>query len=207
MTFLWVASRTSKAGTTCPAGMASIFSVPFESLLTRSAKKVKFSYSVRLAGHVACIFSVTVCCAHTPPQLAARTAAAASALPKCLMVLLLQVVHRARPAYTLPRAAVNAPSVEPRHHPLERGRWRLVAVHDQRIVARNDVLGRCGERAHALVAVQHVGDRPDDGEGPRLFHVGVEMACVGREHQSAAARRHPHRLQSHGVAADEMQRH
>jgi hypothetical protein len=42
-TFLCVASSTSNAGTTWPAGIVSILSVPAESLLTRSAKKVKLS--------------------------------------------------------------------------------------------------------------------------------------------------------------------
>jgi hypothetical protein len=37
-TFLCEASSTSNAGTTCPAGIASIFSEPFESLPTRSTK-------------------------------------------------------------------------------------------------------------------------------------------------------------------------
>jgi hypothetical protein len=57
---LWVASSTSNAGTTCPAGIVSIFSEPPDNLPTRSAKKVKFSYSVSDAGQAACIFRVVV---------------------------------------------------------------------------------------------------------------------------------------------------
>ena len=53
---LLVASRISNAGTTCPAASASTLSVPPESLSTRSAKYLKLSCSVRLAGQVDCIF-------------------------------------------------------------------------------------------------------------------------------------------------------
>ena len=55
MTFLDVASRTSKAGTTCPAAMASILSVPLESLSTLSANSLKWSCAVELAGQLDCI--------------------------------------------------------------------------------------------------------------------------------------------------------
>src|SRR2546428_4825431 len=57
-TFLLVASSTSKAGTICPAAMASIFSDPEVSFSRRSAKILKCSCSVMLAGQVDCIFSV-----------------------------------------------------------------------------------------------------------------------------------------------------
>jgi hypothetical protein len=39
-----------------------------EILPTRSTKYVKFSYSVRLAGHVACIFRLTTCWACAPAR-------------------------------------------------------------------------------------------------------------------------------------------
>src|SRR4030081_1265091 len=57
-TFLLVASSTSKAGTICPAAMASIFNDPEVSFSRRSAKILKCSCSVMLAGQVDCIFSV-----------------------------------------------------------------------------------------------------------------------------------------------------
>src|SRR6267143_3996026 len=57
-TFLLVASSTSKAGTICPAAMASIFNDPAVSFSRRSAKILKCSCSVMLAGQVDCIFSV-----------------------------------------------------------------------------------------------------------------------------------------------------
>src|SRR5437773_9623195 len=57
-TFLLVASSTSKGGTICPAAMASIFSDPEVSFSRRSAKILKCSCSVMLAGQVDCIFSV-----------------------------------------------------------------------------------------------------------------------------------------------------
>jgi len=57
-TFLLVASSTSKAGTICPAAMASIFSDPEVSFSRRSANILKCSCSVMLAGQVDCIFSV-----------------------------------------------------------------------------------------------------------------------------------------------------
>jgi hypothetical protein len=49
---LWVASRISNAGTIWPAARASIFTWPMVSLSTRSAKYLKLSCSVRLAGQV-----------------------------------------------------------------------------------------------------------------------------------------------------------
>src|SRR5438094_6330322 len=57
-TFRLVASSTSKAGTICPAAMASIFSDPEVSFSRRSAKILKCSCSVMLAGQVDCIFRV-----------------------------------------------------------------------------------------------------------------------------------------------------
>src|SRR5258708_63992 len=54
-TFLLVASSTSKGGTIWPAGMASIFRPPAVSLSTRSAKILKCSCRVLLAGQVDCI--------------------------------------------------------------------------------------------------------------------------------------------------------
>src|SRR5262245_44900850 len=57
-TFLCVASSTSKGGTIWPAGMASILTLPCVSLSTRSAKCLKCSCSVLLAGQVDCILSV-----------------------------------------------------------------------------------------------------------------------------------------------------
>ena len=74
-----------------PPACASILSVPSESLSTRSAKKVKFSYSVRLAGQVACIFSVTVCCACAVAAEAAAQASANAATDELPHVPLLQV--------------------------------------------------------------------------------------------------------------------
>src|SRR6267143_5474711 len=57
-TVLLVASSTSNAGTICPAAIASIFSDPDVSFSRRSAKILKCSCSVMLAGQVDCIFSV-----------------------------------------------------------------------------------------------------------------------------------------------------
>src|SRR6185295_9475964 len=54
-TFLLVASSTSKAGTICPAGMASILIPPCVSLSTFSPNSLKCSCSVLLAGQVDCI--------------------------------------------------------------------------------------------------------------------------------------------------------
>src|SRR5687768_11910848 len=53
MTFLLVASSTSKAGTMVPAGSGSIFRVPPESLSTRSATSFRWSKIVSEAGQLA----------------------------------------------------------------------------------------------------------------------------------------------------------
>lgn len=63
ITFLWVASSTSQAGTTVPARIVSIFTRSLDSLLTRSANIVKLSYRVSEAGQLACILRVTGDCA------------------------------------------------------------------------------------------------------------------------------------------------
>src|SRR5258706_8441327 len=54
-TFLLVGSSPSKAGTICPAGIASILIAPWVSLSTRSPNILKCSCSVLLAGQVDCI--------------------------------------------------------------------------------------------------------------------------------------------------------
>src|SRR5229473_6102271 len=59
-TFLLVASSTSKAGTICPPGMASILIAPCVSLSTRSPNILKCSCSVLLAGQLDCILRVFV---------------------------------------------------------------------------------------------------------------------------------------------------
>src|SRR5262245_10514092 len=59
MTFLLVASSTSKAGTIVPAASGSIFSVPLESLSTRSATNFRLSKIVREAGQLACTLRTT----------------------------------------------------------------------------------------------------------------------------------------------------
>ena len=59
MTFLLVASSTSKAGTIVPAGSGSIFSVPPESLSTRSATSLRWSKIVSEAGQLAWILRTT----------------------------------------------------------------------------------------------------------------------------------------------------
>src|SRR5687768_13729582 len=63
MTFLFVASRTSKAGTIVPAGKGSILRVPAESLSTRSATSLRCSKIVSEAGQLAWIFRTTGDCA------------------------------------------------------------------------------------------------------------------------------------------------
>ncbi len=55
------------------------------------------------------------------------------------------------------------------------------------------------------MAFEHVGDVVDDREAAALFEMGVEMRGVRSQHDPAAPRHHPQRLQAHGVAADEMQ--
>src|SRR6185503_1757544 len=77
-TFLLVASSTSKAGTICPAGMASILIPPWVSLSTRSLNILKCSCSVLLAGQVDCILIDFGACACAASEKAARTAAAAT---------------------------------------------------------------------------------------------------------------------------------
>ena len=52
ITFLLVASRISNGGTIWPAASASILTCPLVSLSTFSAKYLKLSCSVRLAGQV-----------------------------------------------------------------------------------------------------------------------------------------------------------
>ena len=51
MTLRWVASITSKAGTSAPTGIISISSRPPESALTRSAKSLEFSKDVLEGGN------------------------------------------------------------------------------------------------------------------------------------------------------------
>jgi hypothetical protein len=75
-TFLCVASSTSNAGTTVPAGEVVILSVPPVILSTRSANILKASCAVELAGQLDCMLSVRVCAAAG----AARPRAAATAL-------------------------------------------------------------------------------------------------------------------------------
>src|SRR3954465_1556167 len=65
-TFLLVASSTSKAGTICPAGSASILIEPCESFSTRSPNILKCSCSVLLAGQVDCILIDFGACACAP---------------------------------------------------------------------------------------------------------------------------------------------
>src|SRR5262245_45889204 len=59
MTFLLVASSTSKGGTMVPPARGSIFSVPLESFSTRSATHFRLSKIVRLAGQLAWILRTT----------------------------------------------------------------------------------------------------------------------------------------------------
>src|SRR5687767_13516774 len=63
--------------------MVSILSWPPDTLLMRSAKYRKFSYSVRLAGHVACIFRTVCACAAA--ENAAMAANATAERTNCLM--------------------------------------------------------------------------------------------------------------------------
>src|SRR6266446_5525970 len=95
MTFLWVASRISNAGTICPAAIASILSWPPVSLSTRSAKYLKLSCKVRLAGQVDCILRTlgAGCCAPTVP---ARPRTAASARKSLQAVRIGCLLYRLR---------------------------------------------------------------------------------------------------------------
>src|SRR5581483_11585277 len=67
-----------------------------------------------------------------------------------------------------------APLIEARDDALQLGRRRGIALQDERIVARNDVGGRLGERAQPRVALHHAGHGPHDRKRARLLHVRVE---------------------------------
>src|SRR5258708_1795944 len=87
-TFLLVASSTSKGGTICPAGMASILIDPAVSLSTRSAKVLKCSCSVLLAGQVDCIlidFTAGACAAVCPDAPRLKPNATATAIERLPM--------------------------------------------------------------------------------------------------------------------------
>src|SRR5258706_5591514 len=91
-TFLLVASSTSKAGTIWPAGIASILIEPWVSFSRRSAKVLKCSCKVLLAGQVDCIFSdfVAGACAF-----AARLKTAAARTSS--FILISREAHQAKP--------------------------------------------------------------------------------------------------------------
>src|SRR5918994_4284342 len=89
MTFLWVASRISNGGTIAPPGNASILSWPPVSLSTRSAKNLKASWVVDVAGTADCILSTRGCWASvgTANATATDTAATTAALMKGEMTI------------------------------------------------------------------------------------------------------------------------
>src|SRR6266850_1159598 len=91
-TFLLVASSTSKGGTICPPGIASILIPPWVSLSTRSANILKCSCSVLLAGQVDCILiaftagaGAAVCAAASRLNPAVNANATAAAIELLLM--------------------------------------------------------------------------------------------------------------------------
>src|ERR671935_2750538 len=90
-TFLLVASSTSKGGTICPPGIASILIAPCVSLSTRSANILKCSCSVLLAGQLDCILMVLLAgaCACAPAANAAAASAATNVRVPMVLLLLL----------------------------------------------------------------------------------------------------------------------
>src|SRR3972149_2010747 len=95
MTFLLVASSTSKAGTIAPAGSVSILRRPADILSTRSANILKLSKSVRDAGQLACILRVMGCWAvagggasEPPSMLTAASRATAGPKPRHVRVVI-----------------------------------------------------------------------------------------------------------------------
>src|ERR1700692_4863870 len=64
--------------------------------------------------------------------------------------------------------------VEPHRDIFEVGPGRRIALHDQRIVARNDVRGRARELHELAVAFQRVADVVDGREQPALLAVRIE---------------------------------
>jgi hypothetical protein len=79
-----------------------------------------------------------------------------------------------------------------------------IALQNQWVVPWDDVLARTREPEERLVAFEHVAEIVEDRERALLLHVGIEMRCVGREDDPSAPGPDPHRLEPHGVAADEM---
>src|SRR5258706_7473117 len=98
------------------------------------------------------------------------------------------------------------PPVKAHRDVLEIRAGRGVAPHDKRVVARHDELGRIRQLAQSPVALHHGSGVEDDGERPRLVHVGVEVRRVRGEHDPADPGVHAHGLQSPGVPADPVQR-
>src|SRR5574341_1172522 len=186
ITFLCVASRISNGGTIWPAASASIFIWPEVSLSTRSAKNLKLSCSVRLAGQVDCILRFFGCCAAAP---AAKPRAAASATTRitglCIEGLPCHDCRRERDGRSLKLecqriAALFRPrtSIQARNHPFQSRSGRRIALQHQRVVPRDDVPGRICQRMRLAPALAHVADVVDYGERPSRLHVGVVVARV-----------------------------
>src|SRR5712692_1504573 len=88
-----------------------------------------------------------------------------------------------RPSLPTSKALLRpGPLIQAHRDSLEFGLCRRVALHDQRIVARHDELGRIRELAQAPVAFDHLADVVDDGERPISVQVGVQVRRVGSEH-------------------------
>jgi hypothetical protein len=69
-------------------------------------------------------------------------------------------------------------------------------------VARNDVVWRLRKLPQLLIAFEHFLDVVEHRKYAVLFHMRVEVAGVGGEHDMPAPRLHAHALQTFGVAAD-----
>jgi hypothetical protein len=95
-------------------------------------------------------------------------------------------------------------AVEAHHDALERGAGRTVALHDERVVTRDDVSRVIRKRMELAPAIHHFHHVRDDRKRPPFAHVGVVVAGIRGEHQPADPRPHAHGLQALRVPTDVM---
>src|SRR4029077_1070318 len=180
-----------------------------------------YSRSTRSAHTIHCLRSVTSSASGstTPPFAASELAADSSASRRTSVIT--TFIPASRHARAIPSPMPPAPPVmkltlsrrcsmasllrfcvQP-HRDAAQTRLRLpVALHDARVVARDDVFRPAGERFHPLPARHHFHDVGNDRKRSAARHVGQVMCGIRGEHDPTYAGIDAYHLQAMRVATD-----